>query len=382
MVFRILYVASTLSRSGPTRQLLGVVAHLDRARFEPRILTLSPEPADTLRPAFEALGVPVDTLGLSRVQLMFAGGRRVVRAVRALSPDILHTHGIRADSALAGGIGLPLHAHLATVHNDAYEDYPAAYGALVGRVMAARHIAAFRRIPQPVAVSEGIARSLAAHGVEAAVVRNGIDARAYAPASADERAALRARLGLPPDARVFVYAGVFIPRKNTVRLAQSFLDAVCGEDAMLVMLGGGPTHDDVRALLASRGEAASHVLLQGPVTNVADWYRCADVFVSASHAEGLPMAVIEALACGIPALLSDIPAHRETAELAGDGCVLFDRSVPTALADAFRRLTHEDVAQRGIAARAAVGKHFTAEGMSAAYQKLYEESRQPCLRNR
>jgi glycosyltransferase involved in cell wall biosynthesis len=81
------------------------------------------------------------------------------------------------------------------------------------------------------------------------------------------------------------------------------------------------------------------------------------------------------MACGLPALLSDITAHRETAALAGEGGVLFPLAAPAALADAFRRFTFEDVAQRGAAARAAAVACFSAEGMSAAYQRLYNGER-------
>lgn len=376
MPLRILYVASTLSRSGPTMQLLGLVAHLDRTRYAPQVLTLSPEPEDTLRPAFEALGVPVRSLGLTRLAMMLHGRRALLRAVRACAPDILHTHGIRADGALARGIGRPLRAHLATVHNDAYADYPAAYGAVTGRIMAARHTAALKRIPHPVAVSDSIGRVLATRGIHAEVVCNGIDAGAFAPPSPQERADLRAELGIADDVRVFVYAGVFIARKNVVQLAQVFLQAGLGARAVLVMLGAGPLLDEVRELVAQSGmkdsSGAGTVRTPGAVSDVARWYRCADVFVSASRAEGLPMAVIEAMACGLPVLLSDIDAHREVAARAGDACTLCALDDLSALAGSFVRLCDApDPGVRRAAARAAVESFFTAEVMSAGYQAIY-----------
>jgi predicted O-linked N-acetylglucosamine transferase (SPINDLY family) len=69
---KILYIVSTLQRSGPIIVLANIVKYLDRDKFEPIVLTLSPEPIDSMKEYFEnELNTKVATLGLSRIQGLF-----------------------------------------------------------------------------------------------------------------------------------------------------------------------------------------------------------------------------------------------------------------------------------------------------------------------
>src|SRR5690625_7535896 len=77
------------------------------------------------------------------------------------------------------------------------------------------------------------------------------------------------------------------------------------------MLGGGELQSACKALAGQ----TNNILIKGAVQNVAQYLQASDYFVSCSKAEGLPMAVIEALACGLPCLLSDISPHAEIFKL-------------------------------------------------------------------
>lgn len=118
----------------------------------------------------------------------------------------------------------------------------------------------------------------------------------------------------PADQFVVVSVGRLIAIKNPVTVLQAFAQQAGGADR-LVFVGEG----DWRPRLVAAGEAMgvdSQVQLTGLVPrdevfrNVAN----ADLFVSASYGEGLPVAVLEAMACGCPVVLSDIAPHRELAE--------------------------------------------------------------------
>src|SRR5690625_7843892 len=76
------------------------------------------------------------------------------------------------------------------------------------------------------------------------------------------------------------------------------------------MLGGGELQSACKALAGQ----TNNILIKGAVANVAEYLQASDYFVSCSKAEGLPMAVIEALAWGLPCVLSDIPPHYEIFE--------------------------------------------------------------------
>ncbi|MGH8223099.1 MAG: glycosyltransferase, partial [Woeseiaceae bacterium] len=64
---RVVYLVSTLRRAGPTSQLLNIVRHLDRRQFDPVVVTLSPEPPESMLDAFEKAGVVVKSLSMSRL---------------------------------------------------------------------------------------------------------------------------------------------------------------------------------------------------------------------------------------------------------------------------------------------------------------------------
>lgn len=108
---------------------------------------------------------------------------------------------------------------------------------------------------------------------------------------------------------------LFVGRLEPVKDTPTLLDAfarVADEKMRLVMVGGGSLEPEVRAHV-DRLELSSRVNMTGliPRDEVFLHSAAADVLVSTSHGEGLPVAVIEAMASGCPVILSDIPPHRE-----------------------------------------------------------------------
>lgn len=311
-LIRVIYLVSTLRRAGPTSQLLNILAGLDRARIRPVVVTLSPEPADSMIRHFEASGTPVRTLGLSRLRALVRRRWRsdILGAAAATAEDrvVVHSQGVRADVVSARWLGGL--ARVATARNYPFDDYPLKFGRLPGLWLAHSHIRAFRRLPQVVACSATLAARLRAHGIEADVILNGVDTARFRPASAQERAQLRAGLGLPAAASVGVSVGALSARKDPLAIVRAFR-AVAGDQSVLVFLGDGPLREACRS--AASGD--ERVRFAGEVADVAGYLRAADYLVSASHSEGLPNAVLEALACGLRVVVTDIGPHRELLEL-------------------------------------------------------------------
>jgi glycosyltransferase involved in cell wall biosynthesis len=129
------------------------------------------------------------------------------------------------------------------------------------------------------------------------VLRNGVNTERYRPAVGSERATLRARYGLPVEGLLFFYVGRFVPKKGFDLLA------ACVDDAYtLVFVGGdrpeGLPEDRRRIFLGSRA-----------ADEVAELYRTADLFVSASVGES-PLTVLEAMNSGVGVLLNEDPGLR------------------------------------------------------------------------
>lgn len=103
------------------------------------------------------------------------------------------------------------------------------------------------------------------------------------------------------------------PRYGVDVLAAAFVKAARQDPALsLILLGGGSQGQLIRKVLIGGG-AEDRVQFGGqvPYSQLPRWYHMADVFISPSHVDGSSVSLMEALACGIPALVSDIPANRE-----------------------------------------------------------------------
>ncbi len=103
------------------------------------------------------------------------------------------------------------------------------------------------------------------------------------------------------------------PRYGVDVLAKAFVKvAKQGEDISLLLLNGGSQANVIRQILMNGG-VLDHVQFGGQVsqTDLPRWYHMADLYISPSHVDGSSVSLMEALACGLPALVSDIPANQE-----------------------------------------------------------------------
>lgn len=362
----IAYVVSTLSRCGPTNQLLNIVSNLDPALFRPVILTLSPEPRDSLKQRFIEKDIAVESMRLGRVSGLALAQRRLKAFMEDRRPALIHTQGLRADRlASRCRAGVP---RLATVRNFPQLDYPMTYGRILGSLMASAHARALERLESVVGVSDAVTGNLREHYglARLATVSNGVDVDRFSVLDASAKAAHRKALGLDIGGELWISTGHLAERKDPLAIVRAW-KAVFPQtgDRRLVFLGDGPMRDKCVS------QARADIVFAGRVDNVQDYLQVADVYVSASHAEGLPNSVIEALACGLPVVLSDIAPHREIwTHDPQIGC-LYRVGDETALANSIKAMLQADVSQASRRARKLALEIYSAKRMSRRYQTLY-----------
>lgn len=136
----------------------------------------------------------------------------------------------------------------------------------------------------------------------------GIDLARFRRPSAPERTWLRRQLSLRDDQLVLVYAAEFSGRKHQSMLIEAM--AELPERVVLLLPGRGAALDKCKAL-ADRLGVRERVRFPGFVSNIEDYYRASDVCVSSSRSEGLPFNVMEAMACGLPAVLTNVKGHED-----------------------------------------------------------------------
>lgn len=162
--------------------------------------------------------------------------------------------------------------------------------------------------------------------------------------------------------------------KNVPVVLEAFLKAQSG-DERLVLVGTGDQYDTIRRRIAA-STAAERIELAGLIAREAVYRRLrnADLFVSASRGEGLPIAVLEAMSCACPVVLSDIPPHREIAHgtdfvplIRPDDVDGFAREIRR-----FRSMPPDQRARIGEKCRHLVETRFGLERMHREYRSVFE----------
>lgn len=229
-----------------------------------------------------------------------------------------------------------------------------------------RHVDAF------VVISTDIGEELAGIGVPAhrqVHVPNGVDVERFRPAADGEQQRLRTELGLP-EGPLALFAGRLAPEKRVAQLLgvwDGVRDAVPG--ATLAVLGTGQEET------ALRQQAGDGVVFGGAVGDVAPWLRAADVFVLPSIAEGLSVAMLEAMATGLPALVTDVGGARDVIHPGEDGWIVPPDDVP-ALREALRTLLADPALRRRVGDRARVrvedsySLRAAADRLDALYRRM------------
>jgi len=200
----------------------------------------------------------------------------------------------------------------------------------------------------------------AGYGVEATIVRNGVDPGRFGAGEPGDRERFRAQAGAGPDTFLILTVGGIEPRKGSVTLLEAVAELArtngAGPRPVLAVVGGHTFfdyrayRDSALARLPELGLVEGRdVLLLGTVSeaDLGAWYRAADAFAFPSVKEGFGLVVLEALAAGLPVVASDIPVFAEYLE-DGRSALLVPPGDPAALAGALGRLAADSDLRRGL----------------------------------
>lgn len=140
----------------------------------------------------------------------------------------------------------------------------------------------------------------------------------------------RAAIGVPSHRPVILAVGALDPRKRHELLIRSLAPLLATGEATLLIAGQGPERARLEALKANL-RLSDAVVLRGFVRDVLPLYAAADLFVQASTMEGVPQTIVQAVAAGVPVVVTDVDGVREVASgephvavLSGDGSGLLD----------------------------------------------------------
>ncbi|MGH2637384.1 MAG: glycosyltransferase, partial [Actinomycetota bacterium] len=310
-MLRVVHVIGQMPRHGTQLQLAGMLRCAHGRHWHATLAVL--RGGDALTQELQAAGVPVVEFCGPDVDLgRFVSLRRLLRTA-----DVVHSSLWGANAYARTAVATLRRRPVVVVAERSVEEFRSGLRRGIDRTLR-------RWTDEYIANSNDVAGFVArVHGVprdRVTVVRNGVDRTVFSPFGRNHERDSTARLGT---------VGRLIPEKGLDVLLAAMPAILARRSAVLTVVGEGPERRTLEARarelpVAFAGE------LQNP-SEVASFLRGLDVFVMPSRWEGLPNAMLEALACGVPVVATDVSGM---AEASGGRALLVPPDRPAALAEA------------------------------------------------
>jgi glycosyltransferase involved in cell wall biosynthesis len=346
---------------GAERQLILLAKGLRKRGWRVSVVALSGTGGDAAAD-LTAAGITFLTLRMRKGLADPRGWTRFNHWLSQEAPDVVHAHLPHAAwLARWSRLAAPVRVLIDTLHSS----HTGSLGRRIGYRLSGW-------LPDEVtAVSHAVAEAHLASkmALRITVLPNGVDTDAWQPNSA-VRTALRRDLSLHQEFLWFA-AGRLDPVKDYPTLLSAM--AQLPPTARLIIAGGGPCERELRKQSATLG-LESRVRLLGVEPDVRPWMQAADGFVLSSRWEGLPMALLEAAACELPAVATNVPGTREVVVEGRTGW-LAPAGEPAALAESMIRMMRTPVDVRetiGQQARQQVLDHFSLDTVLDRWEALFQ----------
>lgn len=365
---RIVYLMTACKKLGPTQQTLNIIKNLDPEKFEPILITIYDEEADSRMADYLPYVSVHYMVKTSKMSILLGKDIDLRRKLEEIRPDIIHTVGVFPDYAVSQ-MGKYKQVH--TLRNYIYDDYPAKFGKLKGTLLAKMQLEAMKKSNRAIACSESLSKIYKNKlNLNFDFIRNGVDVEHYTMPTAEDKRKIRQELGLPKDAFIWVYTGQFIERKNITFLLENYTRKFGdNENSYLLLLGDGPDLEKLSLMYASN----ARIDFRGSVSNVNYYLKACDVYISTSKSEGLPNGVLEAMATGLPVVLSDIQQHKEIFEVDDKIGRLYHHEDKNDFVDKLEQMYYGNLSDAAKAAYNSAHENFNSVKMSREYQNVYQE---------
>ena len=373
---KVLHIVPGLETGGTEVFLANLLPALQARGIESTLFSL--RKGGTVAARLIDAGVKVQALGVGGYVSSALAWPRLSALAREARPDVIHGwlyHGNLAASLVRSTIPTAYllwsirHGIVGPRHEKAATRLVIRFGARLSR-----------RADRLIYNAEECARQHTQAGFadeRAVVIPNGIDTNRFKPDS-EARSRGRHSYGLAADNLLVGIVGRYHPVKGYDLFVKAAAIAA-GADPRLrfLMLGRGMREDNAElATLLAQSGIRDKIRLMGERTDVPETLSMLDVYVSASWGEGFPNVVGEAMACGVPCVVTDVGASRDL--VGGTGAIVPAGSAPS-LAAALIELTKRPATRRlelGAAARDRVARLFSWDRSVSAYAELYANLRE------
>ena len=309
---------------------------------------------------------------------------RLVRAFAALAGrvNVVHVHGFSQKAIPIAALARLFRKRLVLTLHTAVHDDPATV-----RAAGSMSYWAYRSADAYLAVSPGLGRAYAESDLPQSRFRqigNAVDTNRFRPPAAGEQARLRAELGLPVGVPLVLFVGFFSDEKRPHLLYDAWRRVVqSGVRCDLVFIGatsGAYAEIDstlagrIRAQAAADG-AADHIHFVEMTQEIERYFRAADVYVLTSVREGSPVALLEAMASGLPCVAARLEGATDVLIADGLNGRLVEPDDVEGFADAIRAVLTDvpRAAALGAAARRTIEERHSIDRIAPAWLAVYRE---------
>ncbi|TPG20633.1 glycosyltransferase family 4 protein [Variovorax guangxiensis] len=371
---KVAFVITGLSTGGAEIMLHKLLQNIDRTRFEPIVVSLTSK--GEIGERIEALGVPVDVLGMRPGLPNPFALFRLARLLRRAKPDVVHTWMYHAD--LLGGLAARLagchrviwgirHGNLSKSENKRGTLMVIKLCARLSGRLPARILSCSQRAKEVHAAIGYIEERI--H-----VIPNGFDLSHFAPDAA-AHCSLLAELSLTPDTLLVGVVARFDPQKNHLGFVQAAAQLMALVPQVHFVLAGTEVNGDnvsLQAAIAEHEGLQARMHLLGRRDDVPRLMAAFDVLASPSHGEAFPNVLGEAMASGLPCVVTDAG---DSAEIIGATGHVVGVGDMAALAQRLQEVLLLPKAQRaalGHQARTRIRAEYEIRQVVARYQAFYQ----------
>ncbi len=368
---RVVHVISNLMTGGAETMLYKLLAATPSQRHRAEVVSLLG--TGTVGPRLAALGIPVFALEMRRLPRLPGAMLALSRKIGGSSADVVV--GWMYHGNLAASIAM-LARHRRVIWNVRHSVYDLA-DEKSGTARVIRLCATLSHRAAAIVYNSVTAREqhegLGYASDRGLVIPNGFDVDRFAPDAA-ARSSVRAELGLPPETPLVGMLARLHPMKDHVGLLRAFAllrERHSGAHLLLAGRDVTSTHPELASKLRELS-LVGHVHLLGERADTPRLAAALDVAVSSSWSEGMPNAVGEAMACGVPCVVTDVG---DSARLVGTTGIAVAPRDPAALAASCGALLDTSMERRrelGASARQRIVEHYAIFPIAQRFQSLFD----------
>lgn len=362
---KIVYLINSLKIGGPVNMVYNLVKNLDIQKFDIIVIAISNVSSDK-RKDFSDTNSKVIELGLTGN--IFTKIQKTLSVIDEISPALVHSHGGVAD-IIAGRIKNST-IKVNTIHCVPNEDFVFKSGKILGMLKSSFYYRNLKKIDETIACSKTVSDKIEKYrGIKYKYIQNGIDTQKID--TIDLNIGLKDKLGIDKLDTVFCFCGYLSKRKNVQYIISNF-KRVSNGNYKLLIIGDG----DEFERLSKQASDDDRIIFVGRVSCPVDYFKISNYLLSASLSEGLPLAVMEGMACGLPSILSKIDSHLELvalSEVATKSISYFDLSDEMGLRNELEKINLANYEQLAIEAKLFIENHLIASKMAEKYEQLYFE---------